>query len=117
LEENYRPDVLFVRMSADVVRTSVHVRVYPADAVLTTDGFLLSANAVKTASARTRKKKKFKKNLKNFFLVVVAGLERENFFSIFNFQFSIPKIPKLPKLPVLRRLRGRSREKKKVFSP
>jgi hypothetical protein len=55
-------------------------------------------------------------------LVVVAGLERENFFSIFNFQFSIPKIPKIPKLPELpelpelRGLHGRSREKKKVFS-
>jgi hypothetical protein len=58
-------------------------------------------------------------------LVVVARLERERFFSIFNFQFSIPKIPKIPKLPKLpelpelpelRGLRGRSREKKKVFS-
>jgi hypothetical protein len=59
-------------------------------------------------------------------LVVVAGLEKERIFSIFNFQFSIfgfqfsipkiPKIPKLPKLPELRGLHGRSREKKKVFS-
>jgi hypothetical protein len=46
-------------------------------------------------------------------LVVVAGLERENQFSIFNFRFSIPEIPELPELP---ELRGRSREKKKVFS-
>jgi hypothetical protein len=78
LEENYCPDVLFVRMSA-------RVRVYPADTVL--------------SSADT---------------VVVAGLEREKFFSIFNFQFSIFgfrfSIPKIPEL------RGRSREKKKVFS-
>jgi hypothetical protein len=29
LDENVRPDVLFVRMSADVVRTSARVRVYP----------------------------------------------------------------------------------------
>jgi hypothetical protein len=37
-----------VRMSADVVRTFACVRVYPAD------GFLPSADAVKTASARAR---------------------------------------------------------------
>jgi hypothetical protein len=36
------------------------------------------------------------------FLVFVAGLERENFFSIFNFQFSIPKIPKIHELRGLR---------------
>jgi hypothetical protein len=36
------------------VRTSAHVRVYPADAVLAVDGFLLSDDAVKTASARTQ---------------------------------------------------------------
>jgi hypothetical protein len=75
LEENYRLDVLFVR-------------VYPAD------GFLPFADAVKTASAR-------------------------QFFSIFNFWFSVPKIPKIPKIPKLPELcglRGRSREKKKVFS-
>jgi hypothetical protein len=35
------------------VRTSARVRVYPADAVLPTDGFLPSADAVKIASART----------------------------------------------------------------
>jgi hypothetical protein len=35
---------------------------------------------------------------------------------MFGFQFSIPKIPKIPKLPELCRLRGQSREKKKVFS-
>jgi hypothetical protein len=40
-----------------------------------------------------------------FFLVVVAGLKREK--KNFGFRFSIPKIPKL---------RGRSREKNKVFS-
>jgi hypothetical protein len=43
-----RPDVLFVRMSTDVVRTFAHVRVYPAD------GLLPSADAVKNASVRTR---------------------------------------------------------------
>jgi hypothetical protein len=46
-------------------------------------------------------------------LVVVANLEREKKYSIFNFQFSIPKLPELPELP---ELRGQSREKKKVFS-
>jgi hypothetical protein len=55
-------------------------------------------------------------------LVVVAGLEREKKFTIFDFRFSIPKIleipelPELPDLPELRGLRGRSRKKKKVFS-
>jgi hypothetical protein len=56
-------------------------------------------------------------------LVVVAGLEREKKFiiynlqfSVFGFRFSIPKIPELPELPKLPELRGRSREKKKVFS-
>jgi hypothetical protein len=52
---------------------------------------------------RTRKKNN-NNNKKN--LVVVAGLEREKFFSIFNFLFSIPKIPKIPKLPEFRGLRG-----------
>jgi hypothetical protein len=47
LEENYRPDVLFIW-------TSAHVCIYPADAVLRVDGFLPSADAVKTASARTQ---------------------------------------------------------------
>jgi hypothetical protein len=61
---------------------------------------------------RGREKKKIKIKIK-IFLVVVAALERKNFFSIFNFQFSIPKLPKLPEL---RGLRERSREKKKVFS-
>jgi hypothetical protein len=108
LEENYRPDVLFVR-------TSARIRVYPAD------GFLPSADAVKTASARTQPsvradaKKIKKKNFILFFLKFFFGI-----FSIFNFRFSIPKIPKipkLPKLPELHGLRGRSREKKKkVFS-
>jgi hypothetical protein len=41
-------------------------------------------------------------------MVVVAGWKRGQKI----FQFSIPKIPKFPEL---RGLRGRSREKKKVF--
>jgi hypothetical protein len=79
-----------------------------------------------STSARTLKKLKNKILFFYFFLkkflVVVAGLERERIFSIFNFRFSIPKIPKIPKLPKLpelpelRGLRRRSREKKKVFS-
>jgi hypothetical protein len=40
-----------VQTSVDVVRTSARVRIYPAD------GFLPSADAVKTASALTRKQK------------------------------------------------------------
>jgi hypothetical protein len=57
-----------------------------------------------------RRCEKIKLKKINFFLVVVAGLERENFFTIFGFRFSIPKIPEL------RGLCGRSHEKKKVFS-
>jgi hypothetical protein len=56
------------------------------------------------------KNKKFKFKFKLLFLLVVASLERENFFSIFGFRFSISKIPEL------RGLRGRSCEKKKVIS-
>jgi hypothetical protein len=48
--------------------------------------------------------------LKLFFLVVVAPWKREK--EMFDFRFSIPEILELPKL---RGLRGRSREKKKVF--
>jgi hypothetical protein len=52
-----------------------------------------------------------------FFLVVVAGLEREKQFTIYNFRFSIFDFRFLiPELLELRGLRGRSREKKKVFS-
>jgi hypothetical protein len=57
-------------------------------------------------------------------LVVVAGWKRGE--KIFRFSIpkiskiskipKIPKIPKFPEFPELRRLRGRSREKKKVFS-
>jgi hypothetical protein len=39
------------------VQTSARIRVYPANVVLPADGFLPSADAVKTASARTRKNK------------------------------------------------------------
>jgi hypothetical protein len=35
----YRPDVLFIQMSADIARTSTRVPVYPADAILLADGF------------------------------------------------------------------------------
>jgi hypothetical protein len=55
-------------------------------------------------------------------LVLLAGLEREKQFIIYNFRFSIPEIPELlelpelPELPELHGHRGRSREKKKVFS-
>jgi hypothetical protein len=55
--------------------------------------------------------KKRKKRNFNFFLVV--GKERKK---MFDFWFSIPKIPKFPELLELPGLRGRSREKKKVFS-
>jgi hypothetical protein len=126
------------------VQTSARVRVYPADAVLPADGFLPSANAVKTGSVWTLEcvradaspsplppsppplccphgrgaasARTRKEKEKKSFLVVVAGLEREKQFSIFGFRFSIPKIPELPELPALRGLRGQSYEKKKVFS-
>jgi hypothetical protein len=100
LEENYRPDVLFVW-------TSTRVRVYPADAVIPADRFIPFANAVKTASARTRKK--IKNNLFLFlflFFLIFFGsccrLGKREFF--FNFQFSIfgfqsPKSPKSPNSP------------------
>jgi hypothetical protein len=98
---------------------SARVRVYPGDAVLPADGFLPSADAVKTASVRTLGcvRADVKKN--NFGSSCRLGKKEIFFnfqFSIFGFRFSIPKIPKLPKLPELRGLRGRSREKKKVFS-
>jgi hypothetical protein len=51
------------------------------------------------------------KNKKNYFLVVVAGWKRGE--KYFGFRFSIPKIPEIPELYGLR---GRSHEKKKVFS-
>jgi hypothetical protein len=34
---------------------------------------------------------------------------------MFGFRFSIPKIPEIPEIPEFPELRGRSREKKKVF--
>jgi hypothetical protein len=43
---------------------------------------------------------------------LLAGKEGKKYFS---FRFSIPKIPKILEFPELRRLRGQSREKKKVF--
>jgi hypothetical protein len=55
-------------------------------------------------------------------LVLAVGTEREKKFTIFGFRFSIPKIPKISELTELAELtelcglRGRSREKKKVFS-
>jgi hypothetical protein len=48
-------------------------------------------------------------------LLLLAGKEGKKYFS---FRFSIPKIPKIPEFPEfpeLCGLRGRSREKKKVF--
>jgi hypothetical protein len=50
---------IIIPTSADVVRTSARVRVYPADAVLSADGFLPSADAlmcprVHATFARTR---------------------------------------------------------------
>jgi hypothetical protein len=48
-------------------------------------------------------------------LLLPAGKEGKKYF---NFRFSIPKIPKFPEFPEFPEfpgLRGRSREKKKVF--
>jgi hypothetical protein len=67
-----------------------------------------------------KKKKKFKNLI--FFWVVVAGLEREKFFSIFNFQFSIfgfwfsvfslqnPQNPQTPQTPQASRAKPREEE-------
>jgi hypothetical protein len=78
------------------------------------------------ASARTRKKKKLKKKFvlkKNkILLVVVAGLEREKSFSIFNFRFSVfnpqnPQNPQPPQTPrALRASRAKPREEEGFFS-
>jgi hypothetical protein len=87
------------------VRTSARVRIYPTDAVLPADGFLLSARmhsfpssplpcgcsllSARTGCVRTdaTASKKIKIIFLFFFifLVVVAGLKRENFF----FRFSV----------------------------
>jgi hypothetical protein len=92
LEENYRPDVCarprlprgrgFTRGQVFTVcrRSKNRVR---ADA-------LAFARTRARPRGRGKKIKKIKKYLsfkKKFFLVVVAGLERENFFSILNFKF------------------------------
>jgi hypothetical protein len=45
-------------------------------------------------------------------LLLPAGKEGKKYFS---FRFSIPKIPKIAQFPEFAELRGRSREKKKVF--
>jgi hypothetical protein len=74
------------------------------------------------ASAQTRKNKNKNKNkFINFFLFFgsCCRLGKGEFFSIFGFRFSIPKIPKIPKIPELSEFHGlrvRSREKKKAFS-
>jgi hypothetical protein len=63
-----------------------------------------------TPSGRRRVEKNLKKiKIKFFWLLLPAGKEGKKYFS---FWFSIPKIPEFPEL---RGLRGRSREKKKVF--
>jgi hypothetical protein len=84
------------------VRTSARVRIYPADAVLSADGFLPSVDAVKTASTRircvhadTNAKNKIKIKNKKIVIIkkkLVVGKERKKMFS---FRFSIPKIPEL----------------------
>jgi hypothetical protein len=104
------------------------------------DGFLPSAEVVKTASVRTlgcvradaaqrprghscgsaptRKKIKNKKFILflffifKFFLVVVAGFERENFFSIFGFQS-----PKSPNSPSSAGFAGKAARRRRFFRP
>jgi hypothetical protein len=61
-----------------------------------------------TPSGPVRSEKKIKKIL--FWLLLLAGKEGKKYFG---FRFSIPKISEFPEL---RGLRGRSCEKKKVFS-
>jgi hypothetical protein len=75
-------------------------------------------------SARTRKKIKKLKKIKNkikiiyFFMAVVAGLERENFFSIFNFQFSVFgfQSPKSPNSPSSTGFAGEAARRRRFFS-
>jgi hypothetical protein len=102
LDENYCLDVLFVR-------TSARVRVYPADAVL---------SMVKIASARTREKNKNKNKL-NFFLAVVAGLERD---TIYNLQFTVfgfqsPKSQKSPNSLSSAGFTGEAARRRRFFRP
>jgi hypothetical protein len=103
------------------VRTSARVRVYPADAVLSADGFLPSADAVKTASTRTRKKNKkilflffifnyFLFLIIFYFLVVAAGLERENFFQFSIFNPQNPQDPQTPRAPRASRAKPQEEE-------
>jgi hypothetical protein len=144
LEENYRPNVLFIR-------TSARVRVYPADAVLPVDGFLLSADAVKTASARTHLpplpspslpspppspslptplccphgREKNKKIFYYFFnfnfnFGSCCRLGKRDFF--FNFQFSIfgfqsPKSPNSPNSPSSAGFAGEAVRRRRIFRP
>jgi hypothetical protein len=119
--------------SSERPRTSARVRVYPADVVLPTDVFLPSADAVRRPRKRERKKNLnfLKKNL-----VVVAGLERENFFSIFNIQYSIfniqysifgfrfsvfgfqsPKSPNSPNSPSSAGFVGEAARRRRFFQP
>jgi hypothetical protein len=81
-----------IRTSVDVVRRSAHVRIYPTDAVLPAD-------------ADAREKKTKQKKIIYFWQLLHAWRKKK-----FGFRFSIPKIPEIPEI------RGRSREKKKVFS-
>jgi hypothetical protein len=125
LDENYCPGVRFVRTSADVVRTSARVRVYPSvrtDVLIPSLGpssplpsplppsplsyvcCLMSARtgcvrADADADARKKEKKKF-----ILFLVVVAGLKRERKirFSVFN--------PQDPRDPWAKRAKPREEE-------
>jgi hypothetical protein len=58
-------------------------------------------------------RKKYKKYKKiKYFLEVVAGLERENFFSIFNFQFPVfnPQNPRTPRAPRASRAKPQEEE-------
>jgi hypothetical protein len=116
-------EAFFTRMSKRTSYGKIYrpdVRVYPADAFLSADVFLPSAPTVKNASVWTRpciqNKNKKNKNLLNFFWLLAAGIERKK---MFGFRFSIPEIPEIleiPEIPEIPRLRGRSCEKKKVFS-
>jgi hypothetical protein len=80
-------------------RTSARVRVYPADVVLPADGFLPSADAVKTASART------------LGCVCVDAHVRADASS--SLPFSLPPLPSppLPPLPPSPLLSARTRKK------
>ena len=70
-----------------------------------------------SAPVGSKKNKNIKNKIKIILLKFLGYLPaRKERKKMFSFRLSISKFPKFPEFPVLRRLHGRSREKKKVFS-